>query len=98
MGSRPNQIPFAIVFCESFNLPILNLFIFRKSFPILFLAAAVHLGYGNVKGNRRHFLSAALLAGACGDFLISACRDMELSFALSAVVFGIAHILYMVKL
>jgi uncharacterized membrane protein YhhN len=69
----------------------------RKSFPLLLLATAVYLGYGNMKGKRRHLLSLALLSGACGDFLISVCGDMELSFAMSAIVFGMGHIFYMVN-
>ena len=66
-----------------------------KSFPLLLLATAVYLGYGNIKGKRRNLLSLALLSGACGDFLISVCGDMELSFAMSAIVFGMGHIFYM---
>lgn len=66
-----------------------------KCFPVLFLSFSIYCGYGNVKGLKRLFLVGALAAGACGDFLISVCRDMELSFALCAILFGIGHCLYM---
>lgn len=66
-----------------------------KCFPTLFLSLSIYHGYGNLKGTKRLLLMGALTAGACGDFLISVCRDMELSFALSAIVFGVGHCLYM---
>uniref|UniRef100_A0A183BHP8 lysoplasmalogenase n=2 Tax=Globodera pallida TaxID=36090 RepID=A0A183BHP8_GLOPA len=70
---------------------------FLKALPILCLALFVHFGWHSDKRThrQRYLLVASLLAAAGGDFVISIRENIEPSFALSALFFGAAHILYM---
>lgn len=103
MDLRMNQTDCSTAYCrfifcqQLLKFHKFSQFTYRKCFPVLFLSFSIYCGYGNVKGLKRLFLVGALAAGACGDFLISVCRDMELSFALCAILFGIGHCLYMVS-
>uniref|UniRef100_A0A914I9R2 lysoplasmalogenase n=1 Tax=Globodera rostochiensis TaxID=31243 RepID=A0A914I9R2_GLORO len=70
---------------------------FLKALPILCLALFVNFGWYSVKRThrQRYLLVASLLAAAGGDFVISIRENIEPSFALSALFFAAAHILYM---